>query len=84
MRHIFDNRKPFKIEENAFYFTLKALFVVMTFWSYIKNDSIRKKRLISKSMTYQPGSQTIVIHILPNISRIKGNQAMKFESVNRI
>ena len=28
-------------------------------------------------MTSQPGQQTIAIHILPNISRIKGNQAMK-------
>ena len=26
----------------------------------------------------QPGQQTIVIHILPNISRSKGKQAMKF------
>ena len=25
-----------------------------------------------------PGQQTIVIHILPNISRSKGNQTMKF------
>ena len=29
-------------------------------------------------MTPQPGYQTILIHILPNISRSKGNQAMKF------
>ena len=29
-------------------------------------------------MTSQPGWQTIVIHILPNISRSKGNQTMKF------
>ena len=29
-------------------------------------------------MTSQPGSKTIVIHILSNISRSKGNQAMKF------
>ena len=28
-------------------------------------------------MTSQPGQQTITIHILPNISRIKGNQTMK-------
>ena len=28
-------------------------------------------------MTSQPGKQTIAIHILPNISRSKGNQAMK-------
>ena len=28
-------------------------------------------------MTSQPGKQIIVIHILPNISRRKGNQTMK-------
>ena len=29
-------------------------------------------------MTSQPVKQTIVLHILPNISRSKDNQAMKF------
>ena len=29
-------------------------------------------------MTSQPGQQTIVIYILPNISRRKGNQTIKF------
>ena len=29
-------------------------------------------------MTSQPGKQIIVIHVLPNILRNKGNQAMKF------
>ena len=29
-------------------------------------------------MTSQPGLQTIAIHILPNISKSKGNQTMKF------
>ena len=28
-------------------------------------------------MTSQPGQQTIAIHILPNISRTKGNQSME-------
>ena len=32
-------------------------------------------------MTSQPGKQTIVIYILPNISRSKGNQTMKFGQV---
>ena len=32
-------------------------------------------------MTSQRGEQTIVIHILPNISRSKGNQAMKFDQL---
>ena len=29
-------------------------------------------------MTSQPGNQGIAIHTLPNISRSKGNQTMKF------
>ena len=29
-------------------------------------------------MTSQPGKQTIAIHILPNISRSKDNQKIKF------
>ena len=50
----------------------------MTFWPCRKNGSIREIMLISKSMTSQPGKPTIVIHILLNISRSKGNQTMKF------
>ena len=71
--------------ENTFYFTLKALFFLKIFkflsclfGSVEKNSSIRETRLVSKSMTSQPGQQTIAIHILPNISRSKGNQTMKF------
>ena len=29
-------------------------------------------------MTLQPGKKTIALYILPNISRSKGNQTMKF------
>ena len=29
-------------------------------------------------MTWQPGNQKITVHILPNISRNKGNQKLKF------
>ena len=43
-----------------------------------QNGLIRKIRLISNFMTSQPGQQTVVIHILSNISRSKGNQTMKF------
>ena len=32
-------------------------------------------------MTSQPGKQTTAINILPNISRRKGNQTMKFGQV---
>ena len=43
-----------------------------------KNDLIRKIRLILKIMTPRPGKQTITIHILPNISRSKDNQTVRF------
>ena len=32
-------------------------------------------------MTSQPGYQTITTHILPNVSRIKGHQTMKFRQL---
>ena len=71
--------------KNYFYFTLKALLVLSRYLNFCskfsfmsKNGLIRKTRLISKFMTSQPGQQTIAIHILPNISGSKGNQATKF------
>ena len=69
-----------KMMKNSFYFGLKALFVlnifVLTFWSCRKTTWLES--LISKFMTLQPGKQTIAIPILPNISRSKGNQTIKF------
>ena len=48
----------------------------MTIWSF---PTARFERwLISKFMTSQPRKQTIAIHILPKISRRKGNLTMKF------
>ena len=32
-------------------------------------------------MTSKPGQQTIAIHILPDISRSKGNQTMRFDQL---
>ena len=40
-------------------------------------DLIRKLRLISKFMTSQAGKQIIEMHIFPNISRSKSNQAIE-------
>ena len=42
---------------------------------------IRKVRFISKFMTSQTGQQIITIHILPNISRGKGNQVIALGQV---
>ena len=53
----------------------------MIFWLCRKNGSIRKIKLISKSKTSQCEEQTILIHILPNISRSKSNQVMKFDQL---
>ena len=52
----------------------------MLFWLFdqVEKQLIKKIRLISKFMTSQPGKQTISIHLLPNISRSKGNQTIKF------
>ena len=38
---------------------------------------MRKIRSILKFLTSRTGKQTIAIHILPNISRSKGDQKMK-------
>ena len=69
--------------KNAFYFTLKALFVLNIFFCLDflvmwKSESNRTVRLISNFMTSRTGEQTIVVHILLNISRNKGNETMKF------
>ena len=43
-----------------------------------KSGLIRKIRLISKFLTSQPEKEIIIIQILPNISKSKENQTMKF------
>ena len=49
----------------------------MILWSVRKNGLIRNVRLVSKFMTLQPGSKTVTVHTLPNISLNKNNQAIK-------
>ena len=59
LRQFLTTESPWKIMKNAFYFILKAIFVlkmfVLTVWSCGKNGLIRKMKLISKIMTSQPG-----------------------------
>ena len=87
LRRFLATESPSKMMKNAFYFTEKVIFVLMIFkflsWllGHKQNGLIRKIRLISNFMTSQPGKQTIVIHILPNISRSRGNQIMKFDQL---
>ena len=56
----------------------RYLNIYLDFKSERENGLIRKIGLISKFMTSQPGYQTTAMHMLPNISRVKGNQIMKF------
>ena len=53
----------------------------MTFWSCTKNNSIRKIKLISKSTRPEPDKKTIATDLFPNMSRSKGNQAVKFDQL---
>ena len=72
--------------KNAFYFMLKAFFVldIFTFlpwlFVYAENNLIRKLRLISKFMTSKPGQQIVTINILSNISRGEDNQTINLMS----
>ena len=77
---------PLKLTKNTFYFIWKSLFVFKIhkffswFCGHLRNGLTRKVSIISKFMTTQPGEQTITLHILilPNISRSKRSQTMKF------
>ena len=72
--------------KNAFYFMLKAFFVLDIFISlpwffvYAENNLIRKLRLISKFMMSKPGQQIVTINILSNISRGEDNQTINLVS----
>ena len=92
LRQFFASESPLKMMKSAFYFILKALFILKIFkflsWLFshvqYKKGLIRKMRLISKFMTSQPGKQTVAAHILSNISRSKERSDNRIWSVNRI
>ena len=80
LRQVLRIESPLIVMKNAFYFMLKALFVleIFTFFLLYRNGLIGKLWLISQFMTSQTGQQIITIHIFPNISRSEGNQAMNY------
>ena len=73
--------------KNAFYSPQKLtsfsryLSFCLDFSVMQQNNFIRKIRLISNFVTSQRGQQSILIHILPSISRNKGKQTMKFDQL---
>ena len=74
------------MRKNDFYFMLhvKSIFVLEIFtflfriFGYVKNSLIKKLWLISRFMTLKTRKKIITIHVLPNISRSKGKQTIKF------
>ena len=64
--------------ENAFYFILKALFVLKIFTFLPLHFGHVEKRLDQKDKVNFKIYDVTAIHILPNISRSKDNQTMKF------
>ena len=64
--------------KNAFYFMLKALFVLETFTFLSRFFGYAEKRLDKKAKTLQTEQHIITIHILPNISRSKDNNIWSF------
>ena len=67
LRTLLATESPLKVMKNAFYFTLKAPFVLKIFkflsvlFDYVEKRLDRKIRLIAKFVTSQPGKQTIAI-----------------------
>ena len=78
------NESLFKNDEKCFLFHLKSscrpenidFFVLNLRWSR-KTGLIRKIRVMSKCMMWQPGEQAITINIFPNISLSKSNKTIK-------
>ena len=67
LRQFLTIESPLKIMKNIFFVILKA-----------HNSLIRKLQLISKFMMSEAGQKIIIVHILTNISKSKGNKAIKF------
>ena len=84
MRQFLTAESPLKLIKNVSYFLLGAFFVLELFTFFLdflvmyKNGLTKRLRLIPKFMTSQTGQQIMTIHILPNISRSKDNQTMKY------
>ena len=79
--------KVFKNDDNTFYFMLKTILFLTIFtllsWLFgcveIRLD--KKAKINFKIMTSETEQQIITIHTLPNISRTKGNQSIKFSQL---
>ena len=92
VRFICFNESPLE-NERCFLFHLKRcfrsqdilicldFFGLVVFWSLVLYGLLRKLRLIQKFMMSSLGKQITAIQVLPNISRSKVNQTMKFNQL---
>ena len=81
LRQFLAIESPLQIMKNAFYFTLKALFILTIFKFLSWYFGHLAKRFNFKFYGVTTWLKKIVILMLPNISRSKGNQKMKFGQI---
>ena len=78
---------PSKIMKHTFYFILKAPFVLgiftFLFWfcGYVEKELDKKTMVNFKIYDVTDWTKVIIIHILPNISRSKREEEMKFNQL---
>ena len=84
LRQSLTTESPLKMMKNASYFIFKAFFVLEVFrflswlFVYVEKQLDEKAKVNFKISDVLTGQKISTIHILPSISRSKGNQAMKF------
>ena len=79
LRQFLATESPSQMMKNAFYFTIKAFFVLKIFKFFVLIfGHVEKDKVNFNVCGVTTRKQTIAIHILPNISQSKGNQTMKF------
>ena len=78
------NESPSKIMKNAFHFLIKVFSVLKflnfcpDFFDHVRKGLDKKANFNLKICDFTDWTINIKIHILPNISRNKDNQTMKF------
>ena len=82
LRNFWQLGKPFENDENAFYFILKALFVLKILNFCLDFLVIHKKALIRKvNFTIYDVANWLKNNCITYISRSKNNQKMKFDQL---
>ena len=89
LRQFLTIENSLKVMKNAFYFILKALFIleILSFLAWLfgfVEKWLDKKAMVNfKFMAPYTGQQIITIHLIPNISRSKGNETWLVNKIQR-